>query len=233
MCSAEMPPRRWKHCVPCARAIKRETSLAWNRAHGAQPTTRPASDFTGRTRKPRPVCACGKQAARAYARRADGGPYRCHTCARAARPKAPERPCALCGTLFRPTANQRRYCSPAHAAARAEEARDRQRVPVEQKLRVKRVLSRRHSAKRRAAFKAIGASTKPDVGRWRRICVRDGWVCWICKGRIDPSMVPSRHRRAPSVDHIVPVGAPGWSDDDSNVRAAHYGCNSRRQLARL
>ena len=190
---------------------------------------------SGRKRKPRPVCACGAEATRAYARRQgseDGAPYRCRACyglARRGTYRTPESVCTHCGKLFRPIVQGRRCCSDTCSAARCEEARDQQRVPVEQHRQSTRLKRRRHSAKRRAAFKRMGLSTKPHVGRWRRICERDGWVCWICQGRIDPSKVPSRHRRAPSVDHVIPVGAPGWSDDDSNLRAAHYGCNSRRQ----
>jgi len=50
----------------------------------------------------------------------------------------------------------------------------------------------------------------------RRILERDHYVCQIC-GR------PG----ADSVDHIVPR-AFGGTHGDSNLRAAHFTCNSRR-----
>jgi len=62
--------------------------------------------------------------------------------------------------------------------------------------------------------------------RWRRICARDAYVCWLCHQPIDPTArVP--HDLAPTVDHVVPLAA-GGSDDDGNLRAAHFSCNSRR-----
>jgi hypothetical protein len=189
----------------------------------------------GSNRKPRQVCACGVENSRAST--ANGQPYRCRACYGLSQrgPRTPARTCVQCGALFHyggagggGLSRGRRCCSDACAKARSEEAKDRQRVSPRELLRRRRAHSRRERLRRRAAFKAIGASIKASVGRWRRICARDGWVCWICKGRIDPSKVPSRHRRAPSVDHVIPVGAPDWSDDDANLRAAHYGCNATR-----
>ena len=55
---------------------------------------------------------------------------------------------------------------------------------------------------------------------------RDGGKCQICKKRIDLS-VKWPHRNSMSVDHIVPL-SKGGTDEASNVRAAHLGCNSRR-----
>jgi len=118
-------------------------------------------------------------------------------------------------------------CSDVCARAREEEARDRQRVPVEHLAARKRAESRRHSAKRASALQRAGTSARRVVGRWRRICARDGWVCWICHGRIDPAIRPP-HRRAGSADHVVGLVSEGGPDDDANLRAAHFGCNSRR-----
>lgn len=232
-CDAQLPEQRRagrprKYCAPCAQVITRETATAWRRARGIPPTTRPASDFTGQTPKPRAFCACGAQASRASSRAADGSPYRCQRCAAVASRgyRTPERPCTHCGKFFR-AVKGRRCCSDRCAAARTEEARDRRRVPAERTARLKRARRNRHSARRYADLKRAGSSTRRVVGRWRRICARDRFICWICTGRIDPS-IRAPHRRAPSVDHVIPLSA-GGSDDDANLRAAHFGCNSRRQ----
>jgi 5-methylcytosine-specific restriction endonuclease McrA len=65
-----------------------------------------------------------------------------------------------------------------------------------------------------------------QTGRWRVVCERDGWVCWVCGGQIDKSLSPP-NRLAGTVDHIVAL-VHGGSDDDANVRAAHFTCNVRR-----
>jgi 5-methylcytosine-specific restriction endonuclease McrA len=59
-----------------------------------------------------------------------------------------------------------------------------------------------------------------------RICERDGWKCWLCEGPIERNLV-APHSFAGTVDHVVPLSRGGTEADD-NLRAAHYGCNSRR-----
>jgi hypothetical protein len=55
---------------------------------------------------------------------------------------------------------------------------------------------------------------------------RDGWVCWLCDGAIDPSLARSLPGAA-SIDHVVPRSRGGTSDL-RNLRLAHRRCNSRR-----
>lgn len=55
---------------------------------------------------------------------------------------------------------------------------------------------------------------------------KDGWVCQLCGGAIDPSL-PWPDRMAASVDHIVPISL-GGDDTFDNVQAAHSGCNSSK-----
>jgi 5-methylcytosine-specific restriction endonuclease McrA len=75
------------------------------------------------------------------------------------------------------------------------------------------------------------AGDRGQKGRWRRICARDGWVCWICCKPIDHGIAPP-NRHAGSVDHVVPISR-GGSDTDENLKAAHYGCNARRGAGRF
>jgi hypothetical protein len=55
---------------------------------------------------------------------------------------------------------------------------------------------------------------------------RDGWVCWLCDGAIDPAL-PRSLPGAASIDHVVPRSRGGTSDL-RNLRIAHRRCNTRR-----
>ena len=62
----------------------------------------------------------------------------------------------------------------------------------------------------------------------KRLIERDGHNCHICKKPI--FAVPSSPVVKPhemTIDHVVPK-AKGGTDDDSNLRLAHYGCNADR-----
>lgn len=125
------------------------------------------------------------------------------------------RACRICGTSYQPRYASQVACS--RPCGQEWIIRTRSRAGSDDRVRVRR---RRASANRRR----WGAKTQ--VGRWRRICERDGWLCWICGLEIDASLsVP--HRHAGTADHVVPVSL-GGSDTDNNLRAAHLACNSRR-----
>ncbi len=68
---------------------------------------------------------------------------------------------------------------------------------------------------------------------WRKlrlvILKRDGYVCQLCGRDIDRLAKPCTPW-APSVDHIVPPEiAPHLRYEPSNLRAAHFHCNSSRK----
>lgn len=139
-------------------------------------------------------------------------------CVRCQRPAAKKR-CTHCGVQIQK--RQRRTCSDACLAARREYVATKRRTGTPT-LRAQR---RRSNAKRRAT----GWKNRP--GRWRTICERDNWRCWICKEAIDPLlMVPDK--RGGTADHVVPL-SKGGADTDANLRAAHHGCNSRRGAGRF
>lgn len=56
---------------------------------------------------------------------------------------------------------------------------------------------------------------------------RDGWECGLCSGSVDRDLIGTRSHWRPSLDHVVPRSA-GGADDPSNLRLAHWWCNSVR-----
>lgn len=63
------------------------------------------------------------------------------------------------------------------------------------------------------------------------IYARDGWVCQICVEPVDGALVGTRDHWRPSLDHTTPK-SQGGSDDPSNLRLAHWWCNSARSDGR-
>lgn len=80
-------------------------------------------------------------------------------------------------------------------------------------------------AKARRA-KTKGAANPEKIDR-DLVADRDGWVCWLCGTDVD------REARWPntlcaSLDHVVPLSR-GGQHTYTNVRLAHFICNTRRQ----
>lgn len=65
---------------------------------------------------------------------------------------------------------------------------------------------------------------KPTV---QRLALRDGWSCHLCGARVDPSLIGTKDKMRPSVDHLVPI-SDGGLDEMANTRIAHLRCNARR-----
>lgn len=63
------------------------------------------------------------------------------------------------------------------------------------------------------------------------IYVRDSWTCWLCLDEVDRSLIGSRSEWRPSLDHVEPR-AHGGLDSLSNLRLAHWWCNSVRSDGR-
>lgn len=64
------------------------------------------------------------------------------------------------------------------------------------------------------------------MGRIHELGDRDGWVCWLCEGAIDPD-TPAGQPAAGTVDHVVPKSRGGRTEP-SNLRLAHRRCNGQR-----
>jgi len=62
------------------------------------------------------------------------------------------------------------------------------------------------------------------------ILERDGWVCHICHGSIDPTVKRGRARL--EFDHVIPLsprpGEPQGTHSESNIKPSHKICNRRK-----
>ena len=73
-----------------------------------------------------------------------------------------------------------------------------------------------------------GDSLKSQAYRKARATVlKSATQCAICGQPLDHTADP-RSRWAPSADHIIPRSLGGSLTAPNNLRAVHYGCNSRR-----
>ena len=66
--------------------------------------------------------------------------------------------------------------------------------------------------------------------RWtqlRKRVLAEEDTCWICGLPLDHG-APPKSRWSPSVDHVIPLVAGGDPYSRHNLRAAHLGCNSRK-----
>lgn len=72
---------------------------------------------------------------------------------------------------------------------------------------------------------------------WRRLqadVYATEHVCWRCGHEVDMTLrhTDPRNRMAPSVDHVIPRKyRPDLALVRTNLRLAHYGCNSSRQAS--
>ncbi|HEY3547763.1 MAG TPA: HNH endonuclease, partial [Propionicimonas sp.] len=141
------------------------------------------------------------RAGRRYCSRRHGWLYRSQLRAPILRARATH-PCRECGTLFA-RRNAQYYCSEAC-------------------WKLNRIDLRPANHKR----PGVRASAKVQEVVRRRVYDRDGWQCWICLGAVDPDL-RGRTRWAASLDHVLPLSR-GGDHTESNLRLAHFGCNSAR-----
>jgi endogenous inhibitor of DNA gyrase (YacG/DUF329 family) len=128
------------------------------------------------------------------------------------RPKAEPPCCRVCGKVRAQGERWRSWCSNrCEARSRGDRILDLYRMTCE---------------------RGMGGS------RWRRVLVgylreRDGSRCGICRRIIlfDVRSGPSGSDRGASIDHIEPRSL-GGSDDLSNLRLTHWGCNRKRKTGR-
>lgn len=85
-----------------------------------------------------------------------------------------------------------------------------------------RLIKRAYYHKYNARKRGLGA----EVVCYASVLERDGWICQICKHPIDRAL-SHPHRMSASIDHVIPLSR-GGVHTYSNVQAAHYSCNSRK-----
>lgn len=77
-------------------------------------------------------------------------------------------------------------------------------------------------------YEARGFDCRKIEGRAKvEVFERDGWICGICHGPVDPELIWPNRMMA-TIDHIVPV-VQGGTHTLANVRLAHLSCNTRRR----
>jgi 5-methylcytosine-specific restriction endonuclease McrA len=130
--------------------------------------------------------------------------------------------CALegCDVDFLPRRDMERCCSERHGKMhynRVSRADGRQANPP-------------WDARRRANWKKRYALTRgaedAESFDYFEVFERDGWVCGICEGDVDPDCAwPDP--MSPSLDHVAPV-AHGGAHSRENAQLAHLLCNIRK-----
>jgi len=112
------------------------------------------------------------------------------------------------------------------SAQKAANARKRYADLSEDERRERRLARwRRKNALRR------GAERSGPTISIRQLGDRDGWRCHLCRKPVNPRL-RAPHRMSPTFDHLVPVSL-GGSDDPSNLKLAHFTCNSSRGTVQL
>lgn len=84
--------------------------------------------------------------------------------------------------------------------------------------------ARAEKSRRRRRARLANARHEPYT--LQQILGRDGYICHICSGPIDP------HAKWPepgaaTIDHVVPLST-GGDDTPDNVAPAHFACNLRK-----
>lgn len=117
-----------------------------------------------------------------------------------------QRQCGACGDQFVVRNGKQRYCS--------------KRCRIRANRRWGSSTALRRQAEARGADRGE-RFTLLDV------CARDGWVCGLCLGPIDPAVVGDRYWEG-TVDHIIPI-TRGGEHALENAQPAHWTCNSAKR----
>lgn len=152
-------------------------------------------------------------------------------CCEACRPQATERKvkssdvCELdeCCNLIKPSFERKRFCRPSHNNldwGRKERAAGRSAYRWSEG-------AKRRSQARRALKAGVQVGARFTS---RQIFERDGWVCYLCTGPVNPDL---RHPDplSASLEHVIPLSA-GGEHSEANCRLAHLTCNLRKGACR-
>jgi 5-methylcytosine-specific restriction endonuclease McrA len=103
----------------------------------------------------------------------------------------------------------------AYAQRRRQESPDRNRIYQRKHYREKPDLYKSHARNRKMRLRQAFVEPVDQ----RTVYERDGWVCGICRGHVDPADA--------SIDHIVPISR-GGKHSYANVQTAHLSCNRQK-----
>lgn len=119
--------------------------------------------------------------------------------------------CGHCGNQFRYPRDYGvvRYCS---ANCRV------QKQPPQHSWEYKGCVGSKYFSRRRRRAYRDGDRVDPLV-----VYVAFDWTCWLCRGKIDPTLV-SPDPMCATIDHIVSLGG-GGRHEWSNIVPAHKQCN--------
>lgn len=137
----------------------------------------------------------------------------------------PTRICALseCGADFQPFRDGQRCCSERHGKMlynRESRADGRQGNPP---------WDDKAKARWRARKERMRGDSDAETFSFHEVFDRDGWVCGICSGPVDPDL-KWPDPLSVSLDHIVPVSRGGKHRRD-NAQCSHLRCNVSKGAA--
>lgn len=116
-------------------------------------------------------------------------------------------PCLGCGEDFKPPKKSVTHCSP-----------ECSRLTIHQR-------NRKHLHARRARLLAATVEAFDPY----EVFDRDGWICQICGGEIDPA-ARRPDQLCVSLDHIIPLSR-GGEHSRANTQAAHLICNVKKGVS--
>lgn len=79
--------------------------------------------------------------------------------------------------------------------------------------------------------RALKYQTQVEPINDKRIFIRDGWICQICRQKVDKKLKYPNPKSA-SLDHIIPL-SKGGTHTHNNVQLAHLKCNMEKYINTL
>lgn len=125
------------------------------------------------------------------------------------------RPCIQCGKTFTPAIGHKTLCS-----ERCRKKRIRLQAKNSPNWRIGRALAK---AARRTILKLVTVERVDPV----EVFSRDRWICQLCHKRAPKKLLGTNDPRAPTLDHITPLGL-GGDHSYRNCQCACRDCNNKK-----
>lgn len=153
-----------------------------------------------------------------------------------------DRTCLGCPATFTPKRKDQQYCT-SRCMVNARQRRRYRKEPLRQGVDFRQTcvecgaefVAKKANAKwcsascrirtqARDSSRRRGDPTTEDMPYVDRVIFeRDGWICHLCKGKVDQAR-PRTDPLGATIDHIVPR-SEGGADSPANVATAHLKCN--------